>query len=131
MNSYALRRWTQVTGILQEKEYGLTHIKRIRTLHIIESELNFFMRLVWFRELMKWSESHQAININQYGGRKGVQAQSAALNKTLTLIIIRFYAYPSFIIDNGAQACYYRILVIILCYTLLRLGMPVHLIHFL
>ena len=75
LNSYALCRWTQVTGLLLEKDTGVPHINRFLTLHIIESELNFVMRLIWGRELMKWSEANNSINNNQYGGRKGVQAQ--------------------------------------------------------
>ena len=120
-NSYALNRWTQVVGILQEKDKGLPHIHRFRTLHIIESELNFVMRLIWGKRLMSWSEHHQAINDNQYGGRRGLQAQSAALNKTLTLDIIRYYAEPASIINNDAQACYDRILIkkSLLCYPVL------------
>ena len=88
------------------------------------------MRLVWGRELMTWAESNHAINDNQYGGRRGVQAQSAALNKTLSLDIIRYQAEPATIVDNDAQTCYDRILVILLCYDLMRLGMPLHLIRF-
>ena len=79
---------------------------------------------------MSWAESHEAINNNQYGGRKGVQAQSAALNKTLTLDIIRYYAEPASIIDNDTQARYDRILIVLLCYSLLRLGLPLYLVKF-
>ena len=80
---------------------------------------------------MQWSESHQAINDNRYGGRKGIQTQSAALNKTLTLGIIQYYGEHATITDNDAQAYYDHILIVILCYALLRLGMPVYLIKFL
>ena len=112
------------------KDKVVPHINRFRTLHIIEYELSVVIRLIWGRELMKWSEANNAIKNNQYGGRKGVQAQSAALNNTLTLDIIRYYAEPATIIDNDAQACYDRILIIPLCYALLRLGLPIHLIQF-
>ena len=95
MNSYALRRWTQVVGLLQEKTAGLPHLHRFRTLHIVESELNFVMRLIWGRELMAWADTNQALTDNQYGGRKGIQAQSATLNKTLSLDVIRYYAEPA------------------------------------
>ena len=72
LNSYSLQRWAQVLGLLQEKKLGLPLIYRFRTLHIVESDLNFVMRLVWGKEMMSWAESHEAINNNQYGGRKGV-----------------------------------------------------------
>ena len=63
------------------------------------------MRLVWGKELMSWAETHNAINRNKYCCRKGVQDQSAALNKTLNLDVVRYYAETASIIDNDAQAC--------------------------
>ena len=80
---------------------------------------------------MSWSEAYHAINTNQYGGRKGVQNQLTTLNKTLTLDIVRYYSDQVSIIDNDTQACYHRILIVLLCYVVLRLGLPVHLICFL
>ena len=88
------------------------------------------MRLLWGKYLMIWAESQEAINNNQYGGRKVVQYQSASLNKKLTIYIIRYYAEPATIIDNYAQACYDRILVVLLSYSILRLGLPLHLVRF-
>ena len=79
---------------------------------------------------MTWAETNHSLTDNQYGGRKGVQAQSSALNKTLSLDIIRYYAEPASIIDNDAQAYYDRILIILLSYALLMLGLPVHLVRF-
>ena len=104
-NSYELLRWRIVLAILMEKDKGLPLIHRFRTIHLIESDLNFLMRLVWGKELMRWKESHRVINNNQYGGRKGIQAQSAALNKTLFLDVIRYYGIPATIIDKDAQVC--------------------------
>lgn len=129
-NSYSFQRWSQVLGLLQEKKLGIPLIHRFHTLHLVESDLNFVMRLFWGKELMVWAESHDAISNNQYGGRKGVQAQSAALNKTLTLNVVRYYVDPAFIIDNDAQACYDRILIVLLCYSLLRLEIPIYLVRF-
>jgi len=96
----------------------------------VESDLNFVMRSLWGREMMKWSEQHSGINNNQFGGRKGVQAQTAALNKTITCDVIRYYAEDASLIDNDAQACYDRSVPVLLAYALLRLGLPIHLIKF-
>ena len=129
-NSYSLNRWKKVTGILLEKKSGHPTINKLRTIHIIESDLNYAMRMIWGREMMKWAEKHHAIHENQYGGRKGVQAQSASLNKTLTMDIIRYYGEPAMLVDNDAQACYDRIVPSILTYALLRLGLPLHMVKF-
>jgi len=129
-NSYVLRRWKKVIGILLEKKAGHPTIHKFRTIHLIESDLNFIMRSVWGREVMSWAEKNNALNDNQYGGRKGVMAQSAALNKTLTCDVIRYYAEDASLIDNDAQACYDRIVPVFLSYALLRLGMPLYLVKF-
>ena len=51
---------------------------------------------------MSCTESNHAINNNQYRGHWGVQAQSTALNKTLTLDIIQYYVEEATILDNDA-----------------------------
>jgi len=128
-NSYVLQRWRRVVGVLLEKKSGFPAINKFRTIHLIESDLNFAMRSIWGRELMKWSEAHQGLSNNQYGGRKGLQAQTAAWNKTLTCDVIRYYGEPSSLIDNDAQACYDRIIPVVAAYALMRLGMPLHLVQ--
>ena len=77
---------------------------------------------------MSWVEFHKAINSNQYSSQKGVQAQSATLNKTLIMDIVRYYAETATIIDNNVQTCYDCILVVLLSYALLWLGLPLHLV---
>jgi len=129
-NSYPLQRWRRVTGVLLEKKEGNPFIHKFRTIHLIESDLNYVMRMVWGRELLKWAEKHNGINDNQYGGRKGVQAQSAALNKTITCDVIRYYGEEASLIDNDAQACYDRIVPVFVAYALMRLGLPLHLAQF-
>jgi len=129
-NSYVLQRWKKVLGILLEKKEGQPTIHKFRTIHLIESDLNFIMRSVWGREVMSWAEKNSALNDNQYGGRKGVMAQSAAVNKTLTCDVIRYYAEDASLIDNDAQACYDRIVPVFLSYALLRMGMPLYLVKF-
>jgi len=128
-NSYVLNRWKKVIGVLLEKKSGFPVINKFRTIHLVESDLNFAMRSIWGRELMKWSESHQGFSDNQYGGRKGLQAQTAAWNKTLTCDIIRYYGEPASLIDNDAQACYDHIIPVVAAYALMRLGMPLHLVR--
>ena len=129
-NSYTLRRWKRVIGVLLEKTKGKPTIHKFRTIHLVESDLNFVMRLLWGKSLMMWGEKNGAIHDNQYGGRKGIQAQSAALNKTLTLDIIRYHGQEAAIIDNDAQACYDRIIPVVLAYALLRMGLPLYLVRF-
>ena len=129
-NEHTLRRWQNVVGILLEKIQGTPHIHKFRTIHLVESDFNFVLRSVWGRALMKHGEFHSAWNSNQYGGRKGCQGQSAALNKVLTMDVIRHYGEPAALLDNDAKACYDRLIPVLLSYSLVRLGLPKHLTRF-
>jgi len=129
-NEHTLRRWQNVVGILLEKIEGKPHVHKFRTIHLVESDFNFVLRSIWGRALMKHGEFHSAWNSNQYGGRKGCQGQSAALNKVLTMDVIRHYGEPAALIDNDAKACYDRLIPVLLSYSLVRLGLPKHLTRF-
>jgi len=129
-HSYVLQRWKKVVGVLLEKKNGSPLIHKFRTIHLVESDLNFAMRSIWGRNMMCWAEKQGGFNDSQFGGRKGYQAQTAALNKGLTCDVIRYYAEPASLIDNDAQACYDRIIPVVAAYTLMRLGMPKHLVQF-
>jgi len=121
-NSYTLKRWKRVIKVLLEKTEDKPTINKFHTIHLVESDLNFVMCLLWGKEMMLWSESHKAISDNQYGGMRGIHAQSAALSKALTLNVIRYYGEEATIVDNVAQACYDRIVPVVLVHALLRLG---------
>ena len=129
-NLHTLPRWQKVVAILMEKIHGSPYIHKFRTIHLLESDLNFVLRYVWGKMFMKHNETNQAWHSNQYGSRKGIQGQSATLNKVLTLDTIRYYALPAAIVDKDAQACYDRIIPVVLSYALIRLGLPKNLTRF-
>ena len=127
---YALQRWKHSATILLEKSAGNPHIHKFRTIHLIESDLNYVMRKIWGRDFMHHNEALQTFHDNQYGGRKGRLPTSAILNKVLTLDIIRYFGDDMVIIDNDAKACYDRVIPYVTLYMLYRLGMPVFLSKF-
>ena len=129
-NEYALTRWHRSVTILLEKSAGNPFIHKYRTIHLIESDLNFVMRKVWGRDFMRHNEIAETFHNNQYGGRKGRLPTSAILNKVLTLDIIRFFGDDMAIIDNDAKACYDRVISYVTLYMMRRLGMPIHLSRF-
>jgi len=129
-NTYTLKRWRKVVSILMEKVKGNPIIHKFRTIHLLESDMNFVLRYTWGRQFMKHNESNKAWHSNQYGSRKGIQGQSATLNKVLTLDVIRYYAEPAAIVDNDAKACYDRMIPVVLSYALIRLDLPKHLTRF-
>jgi len=129
-NTYTLSRWRKVVSILMEKVRGHPNIHKFRTIHLLESDMNFVLRYIWGRQFMRHNEKNQAWHSNQYGSRKGIQGQSATLNKVLTLDITRYYAEPAAIVDNDAKACYDRMIPVVLSYALICLGLPKALTRF-
>jgi len=129
-NTYTLERWRKVVSILMEKVQGQPNINKFRTIHLLESDMNFVLRYIWGRQFMRHNEKNNAWHSNQYGSRKGIQGQSATLNKVLTLDINRYYAEPAAIVDNDAKACYDRMIPVLLSYALIRLGLPKALTRF-
>ena len=129
-NAFCLDRWKMSATALLEKVPGFPKIHKFRTIHLIESDLNFVMRFIWGKEFMAHNENLNSFHDNQYGGRKGRQPQSAILNKVLTLDILRYNAEEAGLIDNDAKACYDRVLPYLTAFMLRRLGMPYFLSRF-
>ena len=129
-NQYCLRRWQHSATILLEKVAGKPMIHRFRTIHPIESNLNYVMRKVWGCDFMAHNEILQNFHTNQYERRQGRLPSSSILNKVLTLDIIRYYGEDMVIIDNDAKACYDREIPNLTMYMLRRLGKPTFLGQF-
>ena len=124
-NQYALTRWCNSATTLLEKSMGNPFIHKYRTIHLLESDLNYIMRVIWGKNFMQHNEIGKTFHNNQYGGRKGRQPTSAILNKVLTLDVIRYYGEDMIIVDNDVKACYDRIIPYVTLFLLRRLGMPV------
>ena len=129
-NNYCLKRWKTSATTLLEKVHGFPCIHKFRTIHIIESDLNYVMRSIRGREFMYHNEDNKPLHDSQYGGRRGRQPQSAILNKVLSLEIIRHYGEDAVLVDNDAKAYYDRIIPYLTTYMLKRLGMPYYLSKF-
>ena len=105
-------------------------IHKFRTIHIIESDLNYVMRCIRGREFMYHNEENHAFHDNQHEGRCGRQPQSYILNKILSLEVICHYGEDVALVNNDAKACYDRIIPYLTTYMLRRLGLPYFLSKF-
>jgi len=123
--SYTLERWKEIVSIMLEKEKGKPKINRLRMIHLVETDFNFIIRLIWGKNFVYHNEKQGSYHSNQYGGRKGQQGQSAALNKKLTLEVTRHFKTPMMMVDKDAKACYDRILGYLTVFALRRMGMPI------
>ena len=108
--SVVLDRWKRVTTTLLLKDTGQPKINRMRTIHIIEAELQFVSKHICVQGMMNNAEKHKLITDEQYGGRKHRQAQSAVLNKVLYSNISLQTRVSWACMDDDARACYDRII---------------------
>ena len=109
-HSVVLERWKKVNTALLLKDAGKPKIHRMRTIHIIEAELQFISKSTYVQQMMNNAEKLKLITDEQYGGRKYRQAQTAVLNKVLYGNISMQSRVSWACIDDDACACYDRIL---------------------
>ena len=70
-NQYSLIKWCQSATTLLEKSVGNPFLHKYRTIHLLESGLNYIMRIIWGKNFMHHNELGKNFHNNQYGGRKG------------------------------------------------------------
>ena len=105
-----LHRYSKVSITLLEKDTGSPKIHRLRPVCIVEAELNCIAKHHWSRELMKHVERENTITDDQYGGRRGRQAQSAVINKLMYYNIQHQIAEEAVFIDKDARSCFDRLI---------------------
>ena len=105
-----LDRWKNSVTSLIEKIEGKPYIHKFRTIHVVESELQYFSKIIYAKRMMKLAERENIITDDQYGGRAQRQATSAVLNKVLYYAICRQIHMPCAFMDDDAKACYDRII---------------------
>ena len=105
-----LKRWTQTITTLIPKDEGPIYVHRLRAIHVVEAELQFFSKITYAKKMVQVAEAANAITDEQYGGRKGRRAQSIVLNKILYYAISHQTREEAAFLDDDAKACYDRIL---------------------
>ena len=105
-----LERWKRSVTSLIEKKTGQPFIHKFRTIHVVESELQMFSKLVYSKRMMRSAEQNHEITDDQYGGRSRRQALSIVINKILYYNICRQNLTPCAFMDDDAKACYDRII---------------------
>ena len=104
-----LDRWKPTISTLIEKIEGKPYIHKYRTIHIIESDIQFLSKQVYVLGMMKMADKFGLITDQQYGARNRRQCQSAYINKICYYDISRQKVMDSAFLDDDAKACYDRI----------------------
>ena len=103
-----LERWKKTVTTLLCKDDNTPFIHRLRPIHIVEVELQFFSKYLWSKRLMSVAEKHGMISDSQFGGRKNRQAQSSVIN-TITCFDIHRQLKKEFTFnDDDLRANYDR-----------------------
>ena len=108
-NEIILDRWKPTLSTLIEKINGKPYIHKYRTIHIIESDIQFLSEQIYVLGMMKLADDLGLITDQQYGARNRRQCQSAYINKICYYDISRQKVMASTFLDDDAKACYDRI----------------------
>ena len=76
------------------------------------------------RDMMAFAEECCVLAWEQYGSRKNLQSALAALNKRLTMDLLRLRRQAGALCSNDAKSCYDRIVHNIAAIAMLRMGLP-------
>jgi hypothetical protein len=65
-------RWQNAIQVLLEKDKGRPNIERLRTIQLVEADLNMVLRIIYGRRLVHHAEDHKLLPKSQFGSRPGV-----------------------------------------------------------
>ncbi len=100
--------WQLITDVSILKKAGVYDVEKMRTIQLMHPEFNVNNKKLG-REAMKRAEAFGIIPPDQYGSRKRHRCVRAALNKRLTMDIVRQSRRPAALCSNDAKSCYDRI----------------------
>ena len=106
------------------KEPGNPLITKLRVTQLLEADMNFTFRLLWWKHLVHCTLSQIALTPLNFGVRPGCRVYSALLLKSLSYDYIRCSCLNAVIFNNDAKACFVRIIPSIGLMATERLGIP-------
>ncbi len=115
--------WQTITDVEILKKAGVYDVEKMRTIQLMHSAFNMNNKKLG-RDVMAFAELHNALAAEQFGSRKNHQAVLAALNKRLTMDLLRQLRQAGALCSNDAKSCYDRIVHNIAVLALRRLGLP-------
>ena len=111
-------RWTKGLTIMLEKSPGVIKVDKLRAILLMEADFNATNKLIFGSRMIKNIEDRQGFPDELYGSRKNCSAIEVAINRRLTIDIIKQKRRPGVIAGVDAAQCYDRIVhsfVMLLC----------------
>jgi hypothetical protein len=121
---FAPTLWKNITDVEILKKAEVYDINLMRTIQLMNAELNINNKKLG-RDLMTRGEKLKLIAREQYGSRKKHQSITAALNKRLTMDLLRQRRQAGALCSNDAKSCYDRVVHSVSSLSMRRLGMPI------
>ena len=113
--------WQTISDIEILKKSREYNSESMRTITLMNSEFNINNKKLG-RDMMQNAKKHNFLAPEQYGGRKHHRAIVAALNKCLTMDLLRLRHQNAALCSNDAKSCYDRIVHSFASIAMRRLG---------
>jgi hypothetical protein len=114
--------WQRITDVEILKKAGVYDVELMRTIQLMNAEFNMNNKKLG-RDVMAFAERHEALAPEQFGSRKNHESIMAALNKRLTMDLLRQKRLAGALCANDAKSCYDRIVHNVAVLAIRRLGM--------
>lgn len=129
--NYVPQRWRVTFCTLLEKISGSPMINRLRTIHIVEPEIQFISNYFWSKQFLPHCINNEGFLTDaQYGGRQGRLAHSATVKQLLIWDICHMQNIPVFSHLADARANFDRNLSHIVAIALIKRGFPISAVRY-
>jgi hypothetical protein len=122
-HSFIPHRWKHGIDVMIPKKVGSLRASQLRTIVLMEPDFNFINK-IFGRRLMRNAEKYGTVAPEQFGSRKNKSAIIHAVNKQLTVDILRQDHRIFILVLLDAKSCYDRISPPLASLCLQRQGAP-------
>ena len=122
-SGHVLERWKTVHTLMFEKVTGWPYIEKLRVIHLLESDFNLMVGILFSRRTMQAAEAIGALGQGNAGSRKDRSAEEVHLLKHVLYGITRITQTNAASFDNDAKSCFDRIVPLLVSLICQRYGM--------
>ena len=123
-HGHVYERWKKVVNAMIEKIPGKPLLNKLRIIHLIESDFNLMIGILWGRRLVWHGEERKQFDDGQSGSRPGKRCQDLLSKKDAILSIWRMSRTDGIFFDNDAKSCFDRIVMTLGSICSQHMGMP-------
>jgi hypothetical protein len=122
-HGHVYKRWRKIINATIEKIPGKPLIHKLRVIHLIESDFNAMIGILWGRRLMQQGEKNGNFGVEQRGSRKHMDAIGLVVAKQARFSVARLSRTNIASFDNDVKSCFDRIVMLVASLRAQREGM--------